>query len=147
MINFLSKIIEFSTIILREFWWLIIPLALFVYIKKFFKEYKKLTAKSDEDPRVFLEITFSQDSFKQPVTSMKNFFENLKNIKIKDGKTIIFEIICFKNQLRYFCITPKSLKDLVEVGIYSQYPDIRIAEVTDVLSTLAPNIPNVSFDV
>jgi hypothetical protein len=54
-----------------------------MYLKKIFKLYKNLVKKADDDPMVFLEIKFSLDSFKQPVTSMKNFFENLKNIKIK----------------------------------------------------------------
>jgi hypothetical protein len=103
--------------------------------------------KPEDDPMVFLELKFSIDSLKQPVTSMKNFFENLKNIKIKEGKNIIFEIFCFKNQLRYICIVPKSLKDLVEVAFYSQYPDINISESLDCLSTLPPNIPNNNFDI
>jgi len=126
---------------------LIIPLVLFVYLKKIYKTYKALVKKADDDPTIFLEIKFSLDSFKQPVTSMKNFFENLKNIKIKDGKKITFEILCFKNQLRYICITPKSLKDLVEVAFYSQYTDIKILEVMDYLSALPPNIPNNNFDI
>ncbi len=145
--NFLSKIISFILVILREFWWLLIPLTLFVYLKKIYKIYKTLAKKADDDPAVFLEIKFSLDSFKQPVTSMKNFFENLKNIKIKDGKKITFEILCFKNQLRYICITPKSLRDLVEVAFYSQYTDIKILEVMDYLSALPPNIPNNNFDI
>ncbi|MDD4784077.1 MAG: hypothetical protein PHY32_00445 [Candidatus Pacebacteria bacterium] len=78
---------------------------------------------------------------------MKNFFENLKNVKIKDDKRIVFELFCFNNQLRYIIITPKSLKDLVEVAFYSQYPDIKIIESLDYLSTLPPNIPNNSFDI
>jgi len=78
---------------------------------------------------------------------MKNFFENLKNIKIKDGKKVIFEIFCFKNQLRYICITNSSLKDLIEVAFYSQYPDIKINVALDYLSTLPPNIPNNNFDI
>jgi len=126
---------------------LIIPLVLFTYFKKIYKTYKALAKKADDDPTIFLEIKFSLDSFKQPVTSMKNFFENLKNIKIKDGKKITFEILCFKNQLRYICITPKSLKDLVEVAFYSQYTDIKILEVMDYLSALPPNIPNNNFDI
>jgi hypothetical protein len=145
--NFLSKTISFILVILREFWWLIIPLTLFVYLKKLYKTYKGLVKKADDDPMVFLEIKFSLDSFKQPVTSMKNFFENLKNIKIKDGKKIVFEILCFKNQLRYICMVPKSLKDLVEVAFYSQYTDIKILEVMDYLSALPPNIPNNNFDI
>jgi hypothetical protein len=122
-------------------------LILFIYLKKLYKIYKGLVKKADEDPLVFLEIKFSLDSFKQPVTSMKNFFENLKNIKIKDDKKVIFEILCFKNQLRYICITPKSLRDLIEVAFYSQYTDIKILEVADYLSTLPPNIPNNNFDI
>jgi len=143
----LSKIISSLFIIFREFWWIIIPLILFRYFLKIFKQYKLQTKKTEDDPLIFLELKFSVDSFKQPVTSMKNFFENLKNIKIKDDKKIVFEISCFKNQLRYICIVPKSLKDVIEVIIYSQYPDIKIIESLDYLSTLPPNIPNNSFDI
>ena len=145
--SFVSKIISIVFIILREFWWLIIPLALFIYFKKIFSQYKKQIAKPSADESVFLELKFSIDSFKQPVTSMKNFFENLKNIKIKEGNKIVFEILCFKNQVRYVCIVPKSLKDLVEVAFYSQYPDIKINELIDPLSSLPPNIPNNNFDI
>lgn len=143
----LSKIISSVFIIFREFWWIIIPFILFRYFFKIFKQYKLQTKKTEDDPLIFLELKFSADSFKQPVTSMKNFFENLKNIKIKDGKKVVFEISCFKNQLRYICIVPKSLKDVIEVIIYSQYPDIKIIESMDYLSTLPPNIPNNSFDI
>jgi hypothetical protein len=78
---------------------------------------------------------------------MKNFFENLKNIKIKEGKKVVFEIVCCKNQLRYLCIVPKSLKDLIEVAFYSQYPDIKINEISDFVCQLPPNIPNNNFDI
>jgi len=145
--NLLSKIISVLFIIFREFWWISVPLTLFVYFLKIFKKYQSQVKKNDEDPLVFLELKFSLDSFKQPVTSMKNFFENLKNIKLKDNKKIIFELFCFNNQLRYIVIAPKSLKDLVEVAFYSQYPDIKIIESLDFLSTLPPNIPNNSFDI
>lgn len=145
--TFISKIILNVFIVLREFWWLIIPLALFIYFKKIFAQYKKQISKPSADESVFLELKFSIDSFKQPVTSMKNFFENLKNVKIKEGNRVVFEILCFKNQLRYICIVPKSLKDLIEVAFYSQYPDIKISELSDPLSTLPPNIPNNNFDI
>lgn len=145
--NLLSKIIAVLFIILREFWWIIIPLALFIYFLKIFTKYQTQVKKLDDDPLIFLELKFSIDSFKQPVTSMKNFFENLKNVKLKDGRRIVFELFCFNNQLRYIVITPKSLKDLIEVAFYSQYPDIKIIESLDYLSTLPPNIPNNSFDV
>jgi len=145
---FLSKIISTIFIIFREFWWLIIPLALFIYFRKIYQGYKKQIAKpAEEDPLIYLELKFSSDSFKQPVTSMKNFFENLKNIKIKDDKKVVFEIICCKNQLRYLCILPKSLKDLIEVAFYSQYPDIKINEISDFVCQLPPNIPNNNFDI
>lgn len=146
-INFIFKVIKWLGIILREFWWIIIPLALFIYLIKVIKLYKKLSKKADDDPTIFLELKFSNDNLNHPVLAMKNFFENIKNVKMKDGKNVVFEIICLKSQLHFLCITKKSLKDLVEVAFYSQYPEIKIVEVNDYLSTLPPNIPNQSFDI
>ena len=66
-----------------------------------------------------------------------------------DGRsqdTISIEIASIEGHVRYYIRTTKSLRDLVEAGIYAQYPDAMINEVEDYATKVSTHLPDEETD-
>jgi len=130
--------------ILKEFWWIILPVVLFGIFADLFKTYLKELKKKELQP-IYLELKFPEEASQKPLQFMELFFSNIKNIKIAEDHNISFEIVGIENRLKFFIRVPKKIKDLITISFYAQYPDVVLVETKDYLSDLPPNIPNNEF--
>jgi hypothetical protein len=121
-----------------EFWWLIFPIVFFVFfafILNYFRELK--SGNKEVESLVFVELVFSEKVLQRPIKLMENVIEDLVNISFKDNR-ISFEVVCTNNHLRYFIGVPKENKRSLEILIYSQYPQLRVVNEDNYLSSLPP---------
>ncbi len=127
--------------ILREFWWVLLPIFLFIIFIDLWKAYRNGLNKK-ESSSVCLQLLFSEEAAAKPLQFMELFFNNIKNIKIPENQGISFEVIGIENQLKYFIRVPEKIKDLITITFHAQYPDVTLLVVDDVFSRVPPNIPN-----
>ena len=74
-----------------------------------------------------------------------NFFE-----KWWEGKCQVyfsFEIVSIDGYTQFLIHTPTDLRNLVETGVYSQYPDAEITEVDDYTEGAPTKFPNEEYDI
>ncbi len=64
----------------------------------------------------------------------------------KTQETFSFEIASHEGNVRFYVRTPVQYRDLVEAGVFSQYPDAQINEVEDYVSIAPNDYPNEEWD-
>ncbi len=74
-----------------------------------------------------------------------NFFE--KWFEGKFQKAFSFEIVSLEGYTQFLIYTPAEFRNLVESGVYSQYPDAEISEVDDYTTALPRHLPDEEYDV
>ena len=77
--------------------------------------------------------------------SENNFVEEWFLGRTQD--TMTFEIVSINGHVQYYIWTTPALRNLVEAGIYSQYPDTDIFEVEDYVSKVPQHYPDEEWDV
>ena len=121
-----------------EFWWLIFPIVFFVFFAFILNYFRELKSGNKElESLAFVELVFSEKVLQRPIKLMENVIEDLVNIDFKDNR-ISFEVVCTNNHLRYFIGVPKENKRSLEILIYSQYPQLRVVNEDNYLSSLPP---------
>lgn len=74
-----------------------------------------------------------------------NFFE--KWFEGKFQKSFSFEIVSLEGYTQFLIETPTEYRNLVESGVYSQYPDAEISEVDDYVGSVPHSYPDEEYDV
>lgn len=74
-----------------------------------------------------------------------NFFE--KWFEGKFQKTFSLEIISLEGYTQFLINTPTEFRNLVESGIYSQYPDAEISEIDDYVNMVPHKVPDEEYDL
>lgn len=152
----LPDILNIYKIILLGYWWIWLPVALFLILKIIWLNYvvgeylKSIKWK-------LLEINFPSEALKSP-KAMEQIFSGLhaveKKPKWKDryfkGELppwFSLEIVGDGGKMRIYIRTPEKYKNLVESQVYAQYPDVEINEVEDYINNLPFGIPSKDYDM
>lgn len=106
---------------------------------------------------VLLAIDVPKDNEQGP-KAVENIFSHLagahSSMDVReihwDGVTqkwFSFEIVSIEGYVQFLVYTEKSLRNLVEATIYSQYPDAEITEVEDYAKGMPTQFPNEDYDM
>ena len=133
------------------FWYLWLPIGLFVLFRESWKGYLRGYFLSNKK-WILLEIRVPRDVAKSP-KAMESIFAGLysagKSIDLVDrywkgyeNPWFSLEVIGNASGVHFFIWTEAGLRRLVETQIYAQYPASEIAEVSDYTRDLPPDVPN-----
>ena len=142
--------------ILKDWWWLLPPIVLFLPFKELFLYWRRMSA--DKKLKfIVLEIKIPREILKS-LRGMEHCFSALWGIydspNLKDkwlkGKTLIsfaLELVSINGEIHFFIRVPDSLQDIVESSIYSQFSNVEISVVDDYTKRIAQDIPNKDWDL
>src|SRR3989344_3972089 len=133
------------------FWYLWLPVGLFLLFREAWKGYLRGYFLS-KTKWIVLEVRVPRDIAKSP-KAMENIFAGLygagKNIDLVDrywkgyeNPWFSLEIVGNASGVHFFIWTQEGLRRLVESQIYAQYPASEIAEVADYARDLPVDVPN-----
>lgn len=94
----------------------------------------------------------------QSVKAIETFFSHLAGIAASPNKwekyvkgafqlSFSLEIVSIDGYVQYLIRTSESFRDLVEAGIYAQYPDAEVTEVEDYTQFVPSTFPNETHDL
>lgn len=94
----------------------------------------------------------------QPIKSMEKFFVHLlgahgsvtkweKYIEGKFQLSLYIELISIDGHIQFLIRTPEKFRDMVEAGIYAQYPDAEVTEVEDYVDAVPKTFPDDEWDM
>lgn len=94
----------------------------------------------------------------QSIQAMENFFDHLlgahgtfiwwsKYIEGEFQLSFSCELVSIEGNIQFIIRTPKHLRNLVEAGIYGQFPDAEITEVEDYSTRVPRYYPNETHDI
>ena len=152
-------VIILSTIlsVLKNWWWIILPLILWRPFLFFWLEWRKEIWWSKQR-MILLEIKMPEEIIK-PIKAMEQVFLGLwgtnfdppdwweKWVDGKDNTNYSFEIIGKDGITHFFIRIPAAIRNGVESVIYSQYPDLEISVVEDYTKSVPKDIPNKEWDL
>jgi len=135
----------FCGLLLREFWWLIIP---FVLGKVFFdlrraQQKKNKEQKEEVQDWVVLEIKVNKEILQTP-KAMEQVLAGFHSIK---KGSISLEVVGVRGVVHFIVRAPREYKTLVESQFYAQYPELEIKEIDDYFSVLPSHLPDKKFDL
>lgn len=95
-------------------------------------------AKSDSSSLVclFIKIPPSNESKEN---AMEAFLHNLHRV-VPNNSSLSLEMVSADQFLRFYIITEKSLKGVVEAQLYAQYPEAELEEVPDYVGSFGNNV-------
>lgn len=151
----LATIFSYLWQIIRNWWWLFLPLILFrparaLYLY-FIQERWDATVK-----RVLLEVKLPKDVLK-PISAMEQIFADFHGIhdvptwreKWIEGVyqlSLSFEIVSNGGDVNFYIRTPEMFRNFIESNVYSQYPEAEISLVEDYTKSVPHDIPNKDWD-
>lgn len=143
--------------VFKNWWWLILPFASqkpFLFLWRWWRRdiwFKNVYR------AVVLEIKIPKEILK-PIRAMEEVMASLHGAIYHppdwweewiDGQMqtgINFEIISVGGEIRFFIRIHEGYRESVEAAIYSQYPDVEIAEVDDYAKAVPQDMPNKDWD-
>ena len=143
--------------IIKNWWWVLLPLILyrpFIFFWLWWKQEAWMLAQKS----VLLEIKMPQEVLK-PLRAMEQVFSAVwGNVydpadwweKWFDGKqllTLQLEIVSFGGEPRFFVRVHEARRNAVEASLYSQYPDAEISVADDYTKYVPQDIPNKDWDI
>jgi hypothetical protein len=151
----MGEILNVYKDIFSGYWWIIAPVALFLFLNKYWLGYmtKKYLMGLEW---IMLEIKFPREVVKTP-KAMEQFFAGLhavlKKLKKKDrylkgtlAPWFSIEILGHGGDIRFYVRTESKYRNLVESHLYAQYPQIEITETEDYVSDIPTGTPTKDFD-
>ncbi len=156
LVIILSSLLGFLINVLKAWWWILPPLILIEPLKFLYLWYiRQKWAQGIH--YIVLEIKFPREierPFKAMEQVMANFWTlydppNWKEKWILGHFLLSFamEIVSIGGEIHFLLRVPKSLRDMFERPIYSQYPDAEISQVEDYAKKVPQNIPNKDWDL
>jgi hypothetical protein len=137
------------------YWWIIAPVALFLFLNKFWLDY--MTKKYLMSLKwILLEIKFPKEVAKTP-KAMEQFFAGLhaaqREPKKKDrylrgslAPWFSIEILGHGGDIRFFVRAEEKYRNLIESHLYAQYPQTEIFEAEDYVGSIPPGAPTKDFE-
>jgi len=157
------EIFSLYTPILRalfEFWWVILPVLLFLLFKFIWKDF---VIWASEDAFVkklqwtYLEIIPPKDIEKSPKV-MESLYQGMAGVVVSinplDEWTkgvfmdkFSLEIVGGEGVMHFYIRTQKKFRNLIEAQVYAQFPDAEVVEVEDYTKKFPKVIPNRDWDL
>ncbi len=142
--------------LLLSFWWIYVPVFLFIALKESFENYNRSRYLSNLK-WVMLQLTVPKETRKSP-KGTEHIFTALhtvsSSVKPKDkfwkgkiGDWFSFEIVSIGGDIHFFIRTLESHRNLLESQIYAQYPDAEIFEVQDYMADYPSRLPDENYDI
>lgn len=133
--------------IITNFWWLWLFLILLFMAKSLWLSYIQECYKRTEMKHVMLELKIPREVKRNPrameqvfytIHSCRNSASNFKEQWWEGEVTMWFsvEITRFGGELRFYIRTPSKYRNVVEAGLYAQYPDIEVSIAEDYVDRL-----------
>jgi len=151
----MKEVLNIYRDIIVGYWWIITPVALFLFLNKFWLSYmtKKYLMGLDW---IMLEVKFPREVAKTP-KAMEQFFAGLhaaqKDLKKKDrylkGQLppwFSIEMLGHGGEIHFFIRTESKYRNLIESHLYAQYPQAEIVEANDYVSAIPSGTPTKDFD-
>lgn len=151
MINAFETVLN----VVLEYWWAIVPVALFFIFKELWLDYVQ-TKYINSLKWTLLEIKIPKQVEKTPkameqifagfhgVQTTPNFVE--KWIEGKVAPWFSLEILGIGGELRFLIRAEEKFRNLVEAQVYAQYPNAEINEIEDYITSLPSKIPSQKYD-
>lgn len=156
--SFVLDSLESALMLLLGYWWIFLPVLLFLALMTAFEAYTRL-AYIKAIKWVLLELKIPQDPGKSPKAT-EQIFATLhgtlpppilwRNRFFKGHMVnwISLEIVGIGGEIHFYIRTPEQFKKLVQSQIYAQYPEAEITEVADDYVNLLPSsMPDDSNDL
>ncbi|MDP2861034.1 MAG: hypothetical protein Q8N98_04990 [bacterium] len=151
----MKEILNIYRDIFVGYWWIIAPIALFLFLNKFWLSY--MTKKYLMGLKwILLEIRFPKEVAKTP-KAMEQFFAGVHAAQIKLKKKdrylkgmlapwFSIEILGHGGEIHFYIRTEEKYRNLVESHLYAQYPHVEIFEAEDYVGFIPAGIPTKDFD-
>lgn len=151
----MNEILGVYKFIFMGYWWIIAPLALFLFLRYLWVNY--LINKYLRSLKwILLEVKFPRDIVKTP-KAMEQFFAGLhaaekkrkfkeKYIKGELPPWFSIEMIGHGGTIRFFIRGQEKYRNLIESHLYAQYPQAEIVETEDYVSSIPAGAPTKDFD-
>ncbi|MFA5387367.1 MAG: hypothetical protein WC322_03135 [Candidatus Paceibacterota bacterium] len=154
--SLIGSFFSFCWEIFKLFWWVLPPIFLFNPLKERYLLFKQ-TEWIRKQKFVLLELKMPRQELK-PIKAMENVFSTLwgtydpanKKEKWFEGKFLLYfslEIASIEGVPHFYIRVSKALRKTVESAIYSQFPEIEIAEASDYARNVPANLPNKDWDL
>ncbi len=151
-----SSIFALIWAIIKTWWWVLVPIILLRPVL-FMWLWWRMDKCSKGIENILLELKMPRE-VDRPFRAMEQVFAGFWMFydpadwheKWWDGKyqvTLSLEIVSIGGHIHFFIRTPRSLRNLVEASIYSQYPEVEISEAEDYTKNVPQDIPNKDWDI
>jgi hypothetical protein len=143
-------------IILKNWWWVILPFLLYRHFVFYWLWYKG--EKWDATiKKIVLEIKIPKEIIK-PIKAMEQVFSGIHGLhdvfswreKWWNGEfmhSISFETASIEGKTHFFIRASEKFRTVIESNIYAQYPEAEISVVEDYTKSIPQNIPNKDWDL
>ncbi len=151
---------SFLFTVLKNWWWLIFPLAIFPHVNALYLWWIRWCVWYKKNKWILLEIKPPREILK-PYRAMEDIFSifwgfidgpNWREIwcegeHIKGPYWFSLEIVSIKGEVHYYMRILDIWRNTVESTIYSQYPEAEISVVDDYTRNVPQNVPNKDWDL
>jgi len=146
----LEEALSIYKYIFVSYWWIIAPVALFLFLDKLWLGY--MTRKYLMGLKwIMLEVKFPREVVKTP-KAMEQFFSGLhaaqRDPKKKDrylkgtlAPWFSVEILGHGGEIHFYIRTESKYRNLIESHLYAQYPQVEIFETEDYMESIPANAP------
>lgn len=151
----MTEILNIYRDIFTGYWWIIAPIALFLFLKHLWVNY--LIVKYIRGLKwIILEVKFPRDVIKTP-KAMEQFFAGIhaaekarkfkeKYIKGELPPWFSIEMLGHGGEIHFYIRTEAKYRNLVESHLYAQYPQAEIIDAEDYIDSIPPGTPTKDFD-
>jgi hypothetical protein len=151
-----SSIFALIWAIIKTWWWVLVPIILLKPVL-FMWLWWRMDKCSKGIENILLELKMPRE-VDRPFRAMEQVFAGFWMFydpadwheKWWEGKyqvTLSLEVASIEGHIHFFIRTPRSLRNLVESSIYSQYPEVEISEAEDYTKNVPQDIPNKDWDL
>ncbi len=159
--EFFSIIWQIIWQIIKNWWWLFLPLILWFPARYFYFWWIRWEVWYPKKKWILLEIKPPREILK-PFSAMENVFSmlwgiiNMPNwretwcsgvLPLGGGLWFSFEIVSFGGEIHFYMRIPDDFRNTAETVIYSQYPEAEIFQVEDYTKNVPQDIPNQKWDL
>lgn len=141
---------------MKTWWWVPLPVILFFLLKNLYLWYKQNVFWA-KITWINLELKVPKD-VERPIKAMEAVVTNFWSLydpadfkeKWWEGKFLLpffLEIAGIDGNVHFFLRIPTSMRHNFESAIYSQYPEVEVAEVEDYTKNIPQDIPNQEWDL
>jgi hypothetical protein len=156
LISEIFVLVWFVFAFLLSFWWIFMPVVLFMALFYSFESYNRMNFLS-KMKWVTLQITVPRETRRSPKAT-EQIFAALhtvgSSVKFKDrfwkgkvGDWFSFEIVSMGGDVHFIVRVLEANRNLLQAQIYAQYPDAEIFEIQDYITSYPARLPDEAYDI